>query len=422
MEELCAGDLRQADGADVAGILAEELVHLFVDALRFHRHVVEVGLALQRAFALLAAFQPGGARLQLAGGLPFAGHFEECVEGGAGVGDDAQVGHEHPADLGRFDVDMDEAATFGIDLDAAGVAVGPAVADAEHQVGFQQGGVAVAVRGLQADHAGHLRVVVGDYAPAHQGRDHRDAGQLGEFAEALGGVGVEDAAAGHQQRALGFVEHGQDLLGLDPGGLRLAHREGLVGVDVELDLGHLYVERQVDKYRAGPVAAHQLEGLLEYIGDLGRFQHGGRPLGHRRGDAGDVDRLEVFLVQAGARCLAGNAENRDGVGGGGVEAGDHVGAGRAGGADADADVAGLGTGVALGHVRGAFDVTGQDMVDAADLLQRGVHGVDRGTGDAERGIHAFAAHHQYGGFDCSHSGHRFVPRSYTNCVQKLERF
>ncbi len=49
----------------------------------------------------------------------------------------------------------------------------------------------------------------------------------------------------------------------------------------------------------------------------------------------------------------------------GVQAGDHVGAGRAGGADADADVAGRGAGVALGHVRGALDVAGQHVVDAA---------------------------------------------------------
>ena len=34
-------------------------------------------------------------------------------------------------------------------------------------------------------------------------------------------------------------------------------------------------------------------------------------------------------------------------------------------ADADADVAGLGAGVALGHVRGALDVAGQDVADAA---------------------------------------------------------
>ncbi|MCY1334304.1 hypothetical protein D9M69_200560 [compost metagenome] len=377
-----------------------------------------MGLALQGALALLAGFQPGGAALQLAGGFPLAGHFQEGIERFASVGNDAQVGHEHAADLGRFDVDVDELAAFGVDLDGAGVAVRPAVADAEHQVGFQQGGVAVAVRSLQADHAGHLRVVVGDHAPAHQGRDDRNAGQLGEFLEFVGGVGVEDATACDQQRALGVIQHRQGLLGLYASGFRLAHRQRLVGVDVELDLGHLHVERQVDQHGAGTVAAHQLEGLLEHVGHLGRFQHGGGPLGDRRGDLGDVDGLEVFLVQTGTRRLAGDAEDRDGVGRGGVQAGDHVSAGRAGGADAHADVAGPGAGVTLGHVRRAFDVTGQDVVDAADFLQRSVHGVDGGARHAERGIHAFTTHYQYGSLDCSHSGHILFLGFYTDCVQK----
>ncbi len=111
-----------------------------------------------------------------------------------------------------------------VDLQAAGVAVGPAVADAEHEVGRQQGGVAVAVRGLQADHAGLQRVVVGDDAPAHQGRDDRHPGQLGELDQQLGGVGVDDAAAGDDQRPLGVVEQVQRLLDLGAGGGRPVDR------------------------------------------------------------------------------------------------------------------------------------------------------------------------------------------------------
>src|SRR3546814_7705045 len=43
----------------------------------------------------------------------------------------------------------------------------------------------------------------------------------------------------------------------------------------------------------------------------------------------------------------------------------------------DADVAGAGAGVALGHVGGALDVAGQDMVDRLALLHGGVERVDR---------------------------------------------
>ncbi|MNF66070.1 hypothetical protein D3C84_478530 [compost metagenome] len=421
MQELRAGDLRQTDGADVAGVLAEELVHFFIDALRLDRHVVEVGLALQGALALAAGFDPGAAVLQLAGGLPLAGHFDEGIQRRTGVGDDAQVRVEYAADLGRLDVDVDELAALGVDVDAAGVAVGPAVADTEHQVGFQQGGVAVAVRGLQTDHADHQLVVVGNRAPAHQGRNHRHAGQFGELDQLVRRVGVEDAATGDQQRALGFIEHGQGFLGLHAVGGGLGQRQRLVGVDIEFYLGHLHVERQIDQHRTRTAAAHFIEGLLEGTWHLARLHDGGRPLGHRPDDAGDVDGLEVLLVHARPRRLPGDAEDRDGVGAGRVQAGDHVGAGRAGGADAHADVAGVGAGVALGHVRGAFDVASQDVVDTTDFLQCGVQRVDGGAGDAERGVNAFAAHHQYGGLDCSHFGHCLVPLLLSNCIQNCWR-
>ncbi len=90
VEELRPGDLRQANGADVAGVLAEHLVHFFVHALWLDRHVVEVRLALQAGLALLAVLQPGVAVFQLAGGLPFTSHFDEHRQGRGGVGNDAQ--------------------------------------------------------------------------------------------------------------------------------------------------------------------------------------------------------------------------------------------------------------------------------------------------------------------------------------------
>src|SRR3546814_8119104 len=99
-----------------------------------------------------------------------------------------------------LDVDVHELAVLGVDLDGARVAVGPAVADAEHEVGPEKGGVAVAVAGLQADHAGHQRVVVGNGAPAHQGGNDRHAGDLGEVDQQGRRVGIDDAAAGDNQR------------------------------------------------------------------------------------------------------------------------------------------------------------------------------------------------------------------------------
>ena len=57
-EELRAGDLRQADHADIAGVAPERLAHLLIDALRLDRHVVEMALAQHRALAVLARRRP----------------------------------------------------------------------------------------------------------------------------------------------------------------------------------------------------------------------------------------------------------------------------------------------------------------------------------------------------------------------------
>ena len=114
------------------------------------------------------------------------------------------------------------------------------------------------------------------------------------------GVGVDDAAAGDDQRPLGRGQHVERLLDLRPGGRRLVDRQRLVGVEVELDLGHLHVDRQVDQHRAraGPERI-RWNACWKAPGHLRRLQHGHRHLGHRLGDGRDVDGLEVLLVQPG---------------------------------------------------------------------------------------------------------------------------
>ena len=189
-------------------------------------------------------------------GLRLARGLDEQSQRRPGVGDDAEIGHEDAADLGRLDVDVHELAALGVGVDAAGVAVRPAIADAEDEVARQQRRVAVAMAGLQPDHARHQRMVVGDRAPAHQRRDHRNAGQLGELDQQVAGVGVDDAAAGHDQRPLGARPASPAPCRSALGSPRLVERQRLVGLGVEFDLGHLHVERQVDQHRAraGPSA------------------------------------------------------------------------------------------------------------------------------------------------------------------------
>ena len=158
-------------------MIVERAVQALVHALRLHRHVLEVGLAQHRPLALLALRDPRAAVLEPARRLPFAGDGDEELERRFRVRHDAVVGPEHAADLRRLDVDVHELAALRVDVDRARVAVGPAIADAEREVGREHRRVAVAMAGLQADHAGHQRMVVGNRAPAHQRRDHRHAGE-----------------------------------------------------------------------------------------------------------------------------------------------------------------------------------------------------------------------------------------------------
>ena len=95
---------------------------------------------------------------------------------------------------------------------------------------------------------------------------------------------------------------------------------------------------------------------------------------------------------------------------GGVEPGDHVGPGGAGGADTDADIACLGAGIAIGHVGSALDVARQDVADRAALAQRGVEGIDRSAGHAESNRHAFPLQHHDRRVHRLHLRHRTLPQ------------
>ena len=404
-----AGDLRQADHADITGVAPERLAHLLIDALRLDRHVVEVALAQHRALAILARRGPGLALLQLAGFPPFLGNRDEQFKRGLGIGDDAEIGIEDASDLGRLDIDMHEGAALGVGLDRPGVPVGPAVADAEHEVGFQHGRIAVAMAGLQSDHSRHQHVVVRNGAPAHQRRHHRNIDDLGERHQQVGCIGIDDAAARHDQRTLRGIEHIERLLDLLARGGRLVDRQRLVGFVVEFDFRQLHVERQIDQHRTGTSRTHDVERLAEDARHQRRFAHGHRPFRHRLGDRLDIDGLKVFLVEARARRLPGDAKDRDRIRDRRIKTGDHVGAGRARCADADADIAGLGAGVALRHVRGALDVARQNVVDRAALLQGGIQRIDRGAGNTEGANNAFLFQNTHGSIDCSHLRHFTFP-------------
>src|SRR5215212_5404475 len=110
-------------------------------------------------------------------------------------------------------------------------------------------------------------------------------------------------------------------------------------------------------------------------------------------------------MQLGARGLARDAQDGEGVGGGGVETGDHVRSGRTGRSDANSDVARRGAGVAVGHVRGPLDVTGENVANAAVLAHRRVERVNSRAGDAERRRDPLGFQHADRCFRRLHLGH-----------------
>jgi hypothetical protein len=117
VQELRAGDLGISDRGHVASVAAESFVHLLVDALRLQRHGVEVRLAQHRAFALAALGRPCAPVLEPARRGPPGRDFDEQGQGGPGIRHDAVIRREHPADLGRLDVDVDELAALRVGLD-----------------------------------------------------------------------------------------------------------------------------------------------------------------------------------------------------------------------------------------------------------------------------------------------------------------
>ena len=248
-------------------------------------------------------------------------------------------------------------------------------------------------------------MIVGDGAPPHQRRHHGNAKRFGELHQQLGRIGIDDATACHDQRTLGGIEHAERLLDLLSRGGGLVDRQRLIGFVVELDFRKLHVERQVDQHRARAARSHDVEGLAEDARHQRRFAHGDRPFGHGLCDRFDVDGLKVFFIESRARRLSGDAQDRDRIRNSRIKPSDHVGAGRARGADADADIACLGPRITLGHMRGTLDMPRQDMTDRTAALQRRIKRIDRRTGDTEGADNAFLLQNPHSRIDRSHLRH-----------------
>jgi hypothetical protein len=171
--------------------------------------------------------------------------------------------------LGRVDVDVDDLGLGGEGVDPAGDPVVEAAAQGDQQVATLHGGD----RGVVAVHAGHAQaqgVRVGEASPGHQGGDHRDAGALGQLPERVGGPGLQDPAAGVDDRALG----GQQQLRRPSRRVALGHRVVAGQVEVLTGSGQYHsimdwrCPWDVDQDRAGTAGGGHVEGLGHHPGDV----------------------------------------------------------------------------------------------------------------------------------------------------------
>ena len=377
-----------AGGVDDHVLLPHELVEGAEDlGLGGQGPVVQV-------VAALGGLEPG---LLLRGDLLGVGRLDAVVrerlfQGRQGL---AGVGHHHlGALLGGVeggDVDVHELHVGVLELGLGGRGeVGVAGAHADDEVGLVGDVVAgVAAGGAHAAHG--AGVVEVDGALAGLGVAHRDAGGGGQGAQLLAGSGVDGAAAGDDEGALGGLDEGDGALQGGGLGHRAAHvphalAEQLHGPveDLGLDvLGH------GDGDRAG-------------LGGVGEHAHGAQQRGDellgpvdaveeaRDGAEGVIDAdvqaggvlqlLEHGVGDAGGELVGGEEQHRQAVGGGQGGPGDHVEGARADGGRAHVGleaVGGLGEGG--GRVHLPLLVAGHDVghlllaVGAGDLiLQEGL--------------------------------------------------
>ena len=378
-----------ADPGDDDRVAAGELVEFLDDVLLLDGPVRV--LFVGEGMLLLPGPELGEPRLPGRGLLAVeepVHRLDELLEDDPGVADDGDVGGPYLADLRGVDVDVDHLRLRGEGRHVPGHPVVEPGTDRHEEVGALHRGD----RCVVPVHAGHPEgegVGVGEGPAGHEGRHDREVRLLGEATEPVGGVRLDDAAAGVEDGTLGFVD--EPHRGLHLTGVAL-HRRLVAGqVDgagsMPLHLGVEDVLRDVDEDGTGTTRGGEVEGLGD---DVGELLDGGDEvvvLRTRHGDAPGVGLLEGVHPDRLRRHLAGDRHHRDRVHVGVLEGGDEVRRPRSGGRHAHAHPAG-GVGVPGGHVAGTLFVSGQDVADGA--VEEGVvGGQDRPAGHAEDDLDPF---------------------------------
>ena len=196
--------------------------------------------------------------------------------------------------------------------------------------------------------------------------------------------GIDDAAAGVEQRALGAphqLDRGLDLL-------RIAIELRPVALVLELVRLEVVAEREldvlgdVDHHRPGPAARRDVERLVQHPRQVGDVLHQVIVLGAGPGDADGVAFLEGVVADEMRRHLAGDADQRNGIAQRIGQARHRIGGAGAGGDEDAADLAGR-AGIAFRRMDGALLMAHQNVAHLLLVEQRVIDRQHRAAGIAE---------------------------------------
>ena len=313
---------------------------------------------------------------------------DQRIERAAGVADHREVDGDDLVDRAAVDIDVD-LLRFGREgIEAAGHAVVEARADRDDQVGAVHRHVRFE-RAVHPQHPEPLRIVGGEGAEAHQRRGDRRAGEADELAQRRAGIrpGVDDAAAGVEDRPLGRGDH------VDRGGNRVGVGFDLRAVAVVLDeFGHrigagrdLHILRNVDHHGAGTPVRRDMERLVHDRAETVGVHHEIIVLGAVARDAHRVAFLEGVGADQRRRDLTGQHDHRNGIEQRVGDAGDGIGRAGARGDEYDAGLAGRAR-IALCRVGCRLFVADEDVLDRRVLVERVIDGKDRAARIAEHRI------------------------------------
>ena len=239
--------------------------------------------------------------------------LENVFEHVGHIADNRNVGLDHLVDRRRIDVDM-RLFRFGAErIEPSGDAVVKPGANVDHQIAIVHRHVGL----IETVHAQHAHPVLARGrvgAKAHKGRRDRKARCLHQLAQELagGGAGIDHAAAGIEDRALGRF-HGRDQFGdlfhvsLQP---RLIMRGGRFGPGIGPGC-KLHVFRNVDQHRPRASGCRHVKCFVKGAGQGVGFLHQPVVFGAGAGDAHGVGLLKGVRADHERGHLAGQHDDRD---------------------------------------------------------------------------------------------------------------